>query len=72
MPRAKKQTTAPVETVDYVYDENLSVRVKQRSDPDKENCTLDHYFGDLLRDEKTIDGHHKYCSLCLELHVIKR
>lgn len=55
---------------DYEYNENLSVRVKPKTEHD--NPDLNHYFGPLLRCQKPIDKIHKYCSLCLELHIVKR
>lgn len=64
----EKTPAASVATEEYFYEENLSVMVK-----DTEVGKLNHYFGDLLRDETTIDKKHKYCALCLASnHVVKR
>lgn len=52
------------------YEENLSVRVKGKTD--QENPELHHYFGPLLRDKISIDELHKYCALCLQSHTMKR
>lgn len=66
MPRKKKPAAADVN--DFTYDDNLSIRVKEGD----EKNTLHHYFGELLRENVEIDRIHKYCFLCLQLHLIKR
>lgn len=65
----RKKTSVPAPNDEYVYDNNLSVDVKDRGKND--NAELHHYYGSLLREQKLIDGKHKYCSLCLTSHVIK-
>lgn len=66
-----KKASTPDETGDnYVYEDNLSIRVKESTE--RENPALDHYFGDLLREQIVIDRKSKYCCLCLQMHVIKR
>lgn len=68
MPPKKPVPVPPQE--EYEYDDNLSVRLKEKKE--KDATTLDHYFGELLRDDRAIDRTHKYCSLCLQSHKLHR
>lgn len=70
MPPKKRTSDAVASTLEYEYEDNLSIRVRAKTDRD--HPELYHYFGPLLRDDKAIDELHKYCSTCLESHTIKR
>lgn len=58
--KTKTTNDNAAQDMEYVFEDNLSVSVKESKSDDSKN--LQHYFGLLLRDGVQIDRKHKYCS----------